>query len=335
MSLPSCSPPLLSSATILDLEAQFNNTIVLEWSASSAATMHAWQPSTTWFVTAALALVICWLLRGKSEPAQLKPHVKARAKHPAYPTRASVPDVFVPWSKSWPVYEPMEFTHDAVFANDCTVRQGGWADPIDPASSCIDWANRKSFSGSLAFESISSAPLNPYGRTGMKGRGLLGKWGPNHAADPIVTRFDPLSNKLQVVVIQRRDCNEWALPGGMVDAGENVSVTVRREFVEEAGNVAEEERERFETQVAELFASGSMVYRGYVDDPRNTDNSWMETTAFHFHCDRALGSKIALAAGDDAATVKWLNVDDTAHLYASHRDWVEVVARNMSERCRE
>lgn len=29
---------------------------------------------------------------------------------------------------------------------------------------------------------------NPMGRTGMRGRGLLGKWGPNHAADPIVSR---------------------------------------------------------------------------------------------------------------------------------------------------
>ena len=27
------------------------------------------------------------------------------------------------------------------------------------------------------------------GRTGMVGRGLLGKWGPNHAVDPIVTRL--------------------------------------------------------------------------------------------------------------------------------------------------
>ena len=26
------------------------------------------------------------------------------------------------------------------------------------------------------------------GRTGLTGRGLLGKWGPNHAGDPIVTR---------------------------------------------------------------------------------------------------------------------------------------------------
>ena len=30
---------------------------------------------------------------------------------------------------------------------------------------------------------------NPVGRTGMIGRGLLGRWGPNHAADPIVTRL--------------------------------------------------------------------------------------------------------------------------------------------------
>ncbi|PNJ52682.1 NUDT9 isoform 7 [Pongo abelii] len=29
---------------------------------------------------------------------------------------------------------------------------------------------------------------NPAGRTGLVGRGLLGRWGPNHAADPIITR---------------------------------------------------------------------------------------------------------------------------------------------------
>lgn len=25
------------------------------------------------------------------------------------------------------------------------------------------------------------------------------------------------------------------------------------------------------------------IYRGYVDDPRNTDNAWMETIAYNFH----------------------------------------------------
>ena len=27
------------------------------------------------------------------------------------------------------------------------------------------------------------------------------------------------------------------------------------------------------------------VYEGYVDDPRNTDNAWMETVAVNFHDD--------------------------------------------------
>jgi len=27
------------------------------------------------------------------------------------------------------------------------------------------------------------------------------------------------------------------------------------------------------------------VYSGYVDDPRNTDNAWMETVVYNFHDD--------------------------------------------------
>ena len=28
---------------------------------------------------------------------------------------------------------------------------------------------------------------------------------------------------------------------------------------------------------------GFQVYSGYVDDPRNTDNAWLETVAYNFH----------------------------------------------------
>lgn len=39
-----------------------------------------------------------------------------------------------------------------------------------------------------------------------------------------------------MVVIQRRDNQSWAIPGGMVDPGEQVTKTLKREFTEEALN---------------------------------------------------------------------------------------------------
>jgi len=171
----------------------------------------------------------------------------------------------------------------------------------------------------------------------MHERGLLGKWGPNHAADPIVTRWHPETRALQMVAIKRTDTGVWAIPGGMVDAGETVSVTVRREFEEEAGSIAEPERRQlFRGLVDELFKSGKggeIVYRGYVDDPRNTDNAWMESTVFHFHCRPQLGAMLPLKAGDDASDVMWLNIDESDQrykkLYASHKDWVDLVYKRM------
>ena len=43
------------------------------------------------------------------------------------------------------------------------------------------------------------------GRTGMQGRGCLGKWGPNHAADAIVSRFRESDGMLQFIAIERCD----------------------------------------------------------------------------------------------------------------------------------
>ena len=58
----------------------------------------------------------------------------------------------------------------------------------------------------------------------MSGRGLLGRWGPNHAGDPVVTRWakdqnDHKKKVLEIVLIRRKDTGESALPGGMVDPG--------------------------------------------------------------------------------------------------------------------
>lgn len=39
----------------------------------------------------------------------------------------------------------------------------------------------------------------------------------------------------QIVLIRRRDTGEWGLPGGMVNWGDDIPTTVRRELAEETG----------------------------------------------------------------------------------------------------
>nr|XP_057906065.1 ADP-ribose pyrophosphatase, mitochondrial [Doryrhamphus excisus] len=267
----------------------------------------------------------------------VSPHRKSRC--PEYPgsqiKRFPVNDAQVDWSHSVQGYDPVNYTHPP------------WADPeigtFSPQFNTVDGAvDRRSFEGSYKVE--DGKPLNPHGRTGLTGRGLLGRWGPNHAADPIVTRWKvdakgekilhPDSKKpiLQFVSIKRKDCGEWAIPGGMVDPGEQVSLTLQREFSEEALNslaVAPSERENIRERITQLFKSaGYQVFKGYVDDPRNTDNAWMETVAVNFHDENGNSvSELPLQAGDDAGQVQWVDVDSSFPLYASHSHLLEMVAK--------
>lgn len=76
-----------------------------------------------------------------------------------------------------------------------------------------------------------------------------------------------------------------------------------------------------------FFKSGVDIYKGYVDDPRNTDNAWMETVAVNFHDESGDSvGKFPLQAGDDAKSVRWVDIDSNLELYASHLDIIQQVA---------
>ncbi|KZC09975.1 ADP-ribose pyrophosphatase, mitochondrial [Dufourea novaeangliae] len=267
-------------------------------------------------------------------------HYKCRQSF--YPSsnikRFEVPENKVPWDIEYPEYKPAQHTASVL-------KDKPWADPeigepsFEPKWNSLDKnVNRKSFTEDYIINE-NGYPLNPVGRTGITGRGLLGRWGPNHAADSIVTRWKRLSsgalkvnectNKpiLQFVAIQRQDSGEWAIPGGMIDPGETVSATLKREFMEEAMNALEKDntsREELERSLKEFFEKGEEIYEGYVDDPRNTDNAWMETVALNFHDeDGSIVGQITLIAGDDARNVKWLDIDGKLNLYANHSEFIK------------
>ncbi|XP_025053047.1 ADP-ribose pyrophosphatase, mitochondrial isoform X3 [Alligator sinensis] len=224
--------------------------------------------------------------------------------------RSKVPSDKVGWLVEWKDYSPVEYTAASILAGP------KWADP---------------------------QIRNPVGRTGLVGRGLLGRWGPNHAADPIITRWKrdksgsriahPVSGKniLQFVAIKRKDCGEWAIPGGMVDPGEKISATLKREFSEEALNSLQKcaaEIKELEQQLDRLFNQQHLVvYKGYVDDPRNTDNAWLETEAVNYHDESGeTMDNMPLEAGDDAGKVKWVDISEKLKLYANHSHFIKLVA---------
>jgi len=232
-------------------------------------------------------------------------HTKARFERPkGYPERFPVPDDLVSWDVVYTGYTPPYHVDLTVIENDCSRNPAGWADPED--ISLIAEVPRRSFSGDFRHNPLGH-PMNPMGRTGIAGRGLLGKWGPNYAADPLITRINERERQIQMLAIQRRDNGQWAIPGGMVDKGEEISRTLARELEEETGVVLD-------------ISKGALIYQGYMDDPRNTDNAWMETTAKHMHLDPETAEKLNPKAGSDAKTARWLSLtpDTVSNLYASH-----------------
>lgn len=235
-------------------------------------------------------------------------HIKAISEKPnEYPKRFEVDSEHVEWNVLCKIYNPPYYTSNIVLKEYEAHKEKGWADPED-----ITQVARKieSFIKKLEFDAFNR-PMNPMGRTGLCGRGLLGKWGPNFAGDPVVTRLDPLTKKIEMIVIKRKDCLQWALPGGMVDAGEPPLKTIERELEEESG-----------ADVS--FDESQILYQGYVDDRRNTDNAWIETTVAHCHLNYEKSQDLKLKAEDDAIDVQWQVVDDTLlnNLYASHKAFV-------------
>jgi len=162
---------------------------------------------------------------------------------------------------------------------------------------------------------------NPAGPTGLQGRGSLGLWGPNKAGDPVVVvDGETLNNifrnsedriqdeynglwfddrEMYVRLIRRRDLFALAIPGGMVDPGESGLKTAIREFHEEAANEATDVS--LEDITAILSDLGRLIYRGLVDDPRNTDDAWMETEAYLIDLSNPTGSKTMVTVPEGTA----------------------------------
>lgn len=87
--------------------------------------------------------------------------------------RFVVPDEFILWSVPFDGYQPPFFESPAIEGKPWADRKSD--DPnFKPKYNELDGnVNRKSHIG--AYEIVNNLPLNPFGRTGLAGRGILGR----------------------------------------------------------------------------------------------------------------------------------------------------------------
>lgn len=125
--------------------------------------------------------------------------------------------------------------------------------------------------------------------------------GPNYTADSVI--INPIAQK--ILLIKRSSC-EWALPGGFINPKEDSFTAAIRETREETGTI--------------ISDNPILIYKGLVNDPRNSQTSWIETSAYLF-----IVNELSEVSGrDDAIDAAWLPLNNLPKLYASHD---EIVAR--------
>ena len=123
--------------------------------------------------------------------------------------------------------------------------------------------------------------------------------GPNYTADSVI--INPIAQKILLI---KRSSGEWALPGGFINSKEESFTAAIRETKEETGTI--------------ISDNPILIYKGLVNDPRNSQTSWIETSAYLF-----IVNELSEVSGrDDAIDAAWLPLNNLPKLYASHDEIV-------------
>ncbi|MFT4625281.1 MAG: ADP-ribose pyrophosphatase [Myxococcota bacterium] len=184
-------------------------------------------------------------------------HLRIRSERPAsYPPRQRISIDEAPWMLDCETYAPPYHVDPAVLAADRTTVQEGWADPEDISSLGSDLDGPD-----LRLDELGR-PLNPRGRTGLEGRGLLGRWGANPAVAACLIRT--VDGVLEIALGRRGEDADLELPRGFMLRGEQTEAALTRVL---------------QTECSIDWPAGveaEQVSDGYAYDIRQTDHAWVE-----------------------------------------------------------
>eukprot|EP00055_Hartaetosiga_balthica_P013583 m.70395 g.70395 ORF g.70395 m.70395 type:complete len:1603 (-) comp8308_c0_seq3:3281-8089(-) len=283
------------------------------------------------FVTAIDATQGLFLARGfkYEKPPKFVPKKNYYKEAP----RVDVPQEMVMWSAKFEGYNPRDFSMSTVMGD------GGLdASAITTFNSFdkIVKIDRRTCNpnGFFDLDNVSGRPINPWGRTGLCGRGHFNWWGPNWLVCLIVTRYKRDETgaiierggrrALEVLVTKTQEGRFPSLLMSHAKEGEDVlRETSGRTLVEKA--MGSRESREFSSEgksdIMGVLRSASLVGKVYMNDDRNTDNSWAEACVVSFHDDTGDLSDVF-----HCEQVEWILMHSQANLPPFHLTLCEKVA---------
>nr|XP_050041184.2 transient receptor potential cation channel subfamily M member-like 2 [Dermacentor andersoni] len=260
-----------------------------------------------------------------SMPAQAAMHYISRQS--PYPgtkiQRFPVPDKFLPWEVMWLDYDPVTYTRprsqfpgplQIYVDEDILMLSTGehvqslpslkWnCLSMSPAGISTDrrsWIVDTDGTNIVYILESEGVPRNPAGRTGLKGKGALPRWGPNHYVLFIISRYQKSRSALlqgrglEIALMKIYRTDQFVLPGDFVPGEQKYEGVMRVCFKIPDGmpmTTAEHVKGFFSARLsgnADMSDSSqvmecSIARRGYMDDPMNTDNCWREVELWKIH----------------------------------------------------
>lgn len=221
-----------------------------------------------------------------------------------YPNRQHVANDKTDWGFAHAGYNPENYTSAVVLGAE-------WADGPMPSRSKI--TSRLVEDDKVEFDA-NGVPLNPNGRSGIRGRGLLGAWGPNYLGICVV-----MTPQDEVLTLHHNEANFTALPGGYRSGNESIVEAATRELREE---IAPAFTPRTIERVGKLF---------FVPDPKTTDNAWIMAGIAAIRVDAKEEVTIE-NDGDETRDGAWLPASEAVKvLFPAHAHAVEFVLRHFHE----
>jgi ADP-ribose pyrophosphatase len=210
-------------------------------------------------------------------------HLKIRGERPSsYPHRQRITIDMSLWRFKCPEYNPPHHVDPSVLENDNTKVANGWADPED-----IGLLKSK-FPETIKTD-VKGFPLHPRGRTGIAGRGLLGKWGANPAVNAVVIQGST-GDTMELLLGKNSDSNFLWLPTGFVLNNQDPKKEIHRVILNKFGWMPD--------------MDAGIIHQGFSYDPRQTDSAWIDMTSFLFQVKR---EEIPVEFNDDRSfdEVSW------------------------------